>query len=86
MFYEAIVKRQFPSKCPPKESLFYYRMTSYGFGGEANKLVKTFNYFLFSSATQVYAQPNYIDNYRKRYWLWASPSCPESIIKYNPWA
>ena len=55
-FFSAITLRQFPAQCPPVDQLFYYSMRHYGFGGEANKVVKTFNYVMQDLANVVYAQ------------------------------
>lgn len=81
-----LTRRQFPDKCPDKNELYYHFVQNYGFGGEINKVVKTFGYNLFSSSSRVYAQTRH-EGYN---WLWANSDkilkypCPSDIYKENP--
>lgn len=82
-FFTALTKRQFPAECPSKDKLFVYKMESFGFGGETNKVVKTFNYLVSTNTDQVYAQPT-TNSFK---WLWANSTiCPLDIYERNPWA
>jgi hypothetical protein len=83
-FFDAITRRQFPKECPPAKDLFFYQATSFGFGGEANKLVKTFHFNLFKSSTRVYASSIAAQETGK--WVWLNDTvCPHSIASTNPW-
>jgi len=83
--YSAVTRRQFPPSCPRPTELFRYAMQGFGFGGEANKVIKTFAFNLADSADRVYAAP-LAD---KRDWIWADGSghhCPHATFKDDPWA
>ena len=83
-----LTNRQFPDKCPDKGSLYYHFVQNYGFGGEVNKLVKTFLFNLYSSSSRVYAQTRH-EGYE---WLWANSDriskypCPSNMYQENPLA
>lgn len=84
-FYAAITRRHFPLSCPPPAAMFRYAMQGFGFGGEANKVAKTFAFNLADDAERVYAAP-LAD---KREWVWADGSgryCPPSTFTDDPWA
>ena len=82
----AVAQRQFPGeavRCPRREERFFYSMQSFGFGGEANKVIKTFAFNLANSETRVYTAP-LADKYL---WSWADPRiCGEARYRRDPWS
>ena len=83
--YASITARQFPPECPSSNDLFFYAMQNFGFGGEANKVIKTFAYNLASDAERVYARPLG----EKLKWSWADATgvhCSTQVFLADPWA
>ena len=84
--FTAITARQFPATtCPPASGQFLYVAQNFGFGGESNKIVKTFGYTLASSVDRVYAKP-VGDHYK---WSWADGTgahCSTALAASDPWA
>lgn len=85
--YASITARQFPPehKCPSSNDLFFYAMQNFGFGGEANKVIKTFAYNLASDTDRVYARPLG----EKLKWSWADGTgayCSTQKYLADPWA
>jgi hypothetical protein len=79
--FTEIKNRNFPDVCPDSDALFLYRATNFGFGGETNKVVKTFHYVLYSSATTLYAA----DIAGGSWWWVNSTACPPEVYKGNIW-
>ena len=83
--YTHLTNRQNPKSCPDKNDQYYHYLQNYGFGGELNKVLKTFLYNLYSSSSRVYAQTRH-EGYK---WLWSNSNttknaCHPNIYKENP--
>lgn len=79
----AVTERQFPARCPRKEDRFFYAMQSFGFGGEANKVIKTFAFNLADHDSRIYTAPPGA-SYG---WAWADPqTCGQGRYRHDPWS
>jgi hypothetical protein len=79
--FTEIKNRNFPKICPDPKSLYHYKATSFGFGGETNKIVLTFHYALFLSKTTAYAADIADED-----WYWINKTaCPLTAHNGNIW-